>query len=239
MISQKLHFHFITLFPQVIQTWLDTSILGRAIQNGVFSYTTYQLRDFASGKHRNVDDLSYGGGGGMVLKVDCLVAALEWVQSRIAPESARVIYFSPAGTVLNQTLLKQYQKPSVPRHLIFICGHYEGVDQRFIDHWVHEEISLGDFVLTGGELPALAFTDALARQLEGTLGEEQRHQQESFSLTEGDKPILEYPQYTRPANFRGLEIPEVLLSGDHEKIASWRKEQSLLRTQKRRPDLLR
>jgi len=237
--ARQTHFHFITLFPQVIQTWLDTSILGRAIQNGVFSYSTYQLRDFASGKHRNVDDLSYGGGGGMVLKVDCLVAALEWVQSQLAPEPSRVIYFSPTGKVLNQTLLKQYHSPETPKHLIFVCGHYEGVDQRFVDHWVQEEISLGDFVLTGGELPALAFADAFARQLEGTLSEEHRHQQESFSLSQENKPVLEYPQYTRPAEFRGLMIPEVLLSGDHERIASWRKEQSLLRTQKLRPDLLK
>ncbi len=233
------HFHFITLFPKVIQTWLDTSILGRAIQNGVFSYSTYQLRDFAVGKHRNVDDLSYGGGGGMVLKVDCLVAAVESVQSQVAPEPSRVIYFSPAGKVLNQKLLNDYKSPHTPKHLIFVCGHYEGVDQRFVDHWVQEEISIGDFVLTGGELPALAFADAFARQLEGTLDGEERHQQESFSLSEGSKPVLEYPQYTRPADFRGLEIPEVLLSGDHEKIASWRKEQSLARTKNRRPDLLK
>lgn len=239
MISQKYHFHFLTLFPEVIHSWLNTSILGKAVSKGVFGYSTYQLRDFATGKHRNVDDFSYGGGGGMVLKVDCLVTALETIQQQVAPQTTKVIYFSPTGKTLNQSLIETYRVPESPKHLIFVCGHYEGVDQRFVDHWVDDEISLGDFVLTGGELPALAFADALSRQLDGTLIDSQRHQEESFSLTENGQPLLEYPQYTRPHEFRGFTIPEVLLSGDHSKISSWRKDQSLLKTQERRPDLLK
>ena len=235
----KLHFHFVTLFPEFIEAWMGTSILGKDVQRNVFDYTVYQLRDFSTNKHRSVDDVSYGGGGGMVLKVDCLVAAVTHIKHTLKEEPTRTIYFSPAGKTLSQPLLKTYLDIKHPSHLILVCGHYEGVDQRFIDHWVDEEISLGDFVLTGGEIPARAFADALSRQLEGTLVRAGTTSEESFSLNHNGNRLLEYPQYTRPAEFEGFLVPEVLLSGDHTKIASWRKEQAYLRTKKLRPDLLK
>jgi len=233
------HFHFVTLFPEVIQTWMHTSILGRAAQKGIFESSVYQLRDFATDKYRSVDDVAYGGGGGMVLKVECLVAAIDFIKGKIAPETPRVIYFSPVGTPWSHHHIPRFLAPSMAKHLILVCGHYEGVDQRFVDHWVDEEISLGDFVLTGGELPALAFADSLSRHLEGTLKGPDSFHQESFSLGDTQHPLLEYPHYTRPAEFQGHQVPEVLMSGDHEKISEWRKQESLKRTQAKRPDLLR
>ncbi|NBX76432.1 MAG: tRNA (guanosine(37)-N1)-methyltransferase TrmD [Proteobacteria bacterium] len=217
---------------------MGASILGRAKDKGIFNYSVYQLRDFSQDKYRSVDDVAYGGGGGMVLKVDCLVSALEHIQSQIGSEKSRVIYFSPAGRTLNQNTLDNYLTASSEAHLILVCGHYEGADQRFIDSWVDDEISLGDFVLTGGELPALAFADSLCRHLDGTLKEKESHQNESFSLSLKGKRLLEYPHYTRPAEFRGHKVPEVLLSGDHQKISEWRLKEALNRTQTRRPDLL-
>ena len=232
------HFHFITLFPEVIESWMSASILGRAKEKGIFNYSVYQLRDFAQDKYRSVDDVAYGGGGGMVLKVECLVSALEHIQSLLGTDNRRVIYFSPAGRTLSHHTLDTYLNVSTERHLVLVCGHYEGVDQRFIDRWVDDEISLGDFVLTGGELPALAFADSLCRHLDGTLKEKEAHQNESFSLTLKGKRLLEYPHYTRPADFRGHKVPDILLSGDHQKISKWRLEQALNRTRLLRPDLL-
>lgn len=233
------HFHFLTLFPEVIETWMNASILGRAKERGVFDFSIYQLRDFSQDKHRNVDDVAYGGGGGMVLKVDCLVSAIEHIKTQLGPEKSKVIYFSPAGQPLSQSVVDTFLNSITEKHLILVCGHYEGVDQRFIDGWVDTEISLGDFILTGGELPALAFADSLCRHLEGTLKEKQLTQNESFSLSILGKRLLEYPHYTRPAEFRGSKVPEVLLSGDHQKISEWRREQSLSRTKLLRPDLLK
>jgi len=232
----KPHFHFITLFPETIELWLTTSILGRARETGVFDFTTYQLRDFSVDKHRSVDDSAYGGGGGMVLRIEPLVAALEHIRAAIGDAPVQTIYFSPAGAKLSTDLLQAFQAPA---HLILICGHYEGIDQRFLDHWVDREISLGDFVLTGGELPAVAFSDALIRLLGGLSVE--TTQNESFSLKDSKtkKPLLEFPHYTRPAEFRGHKVPDVLLSGDHGKIAVWREAEALQRTEKFRPDLLR
>jgi|688.fasta_scaffold408998_2 tRNA (guanine37-N1)-methyltransferase len=232
------HFHFLTLFPEVIHSWMGKSILGRAVEKGILNFSTYQLRDFSTDKYRSVDDSAYGGGGGMVLRVDCLVSAIEHIRSLFPDESTRVIYFSPAGTLLNQETIERYNCELKETHLILVCGHYEGVDQRFVDHWVDEEISLGDFVLTGGELPALAFADSLSRQLSGTLSRDKAHSDESFSLQEGDNRLLEYPHYTRPPLFRDHAVPEVLLQGDHGKIAEWRKKQALSRTLAKRPDLL-
>jgi len=237
-VSQK-HFHFVTLFPEIIHSWMSTSILGRAKEKGIFDYSVYQLRDFSQDSYRSVDDVAYGGGGGMVLKVECLVSALEHILSLVSPEKSRVIYFSPAGRILNQNTLDAYLNVTPEKHLVLICGHYEGVDQRFVDGWVDDEISLGDFVLTGGELPALAFADSLSRHLDGTLKEKESHQNESFSLLVKGKRLLEYPHYTRPAEFRGKKVPDVLLSGDHQKIAEWRLEQAINRTRTLRPDLLK
>ncbi|MFM8269425.1 MAG: tRNA (guanosine(37)-N1)-methyltransferase TrmD [Pseudomonadota bacterium] len=236
--SQR-HFHFLTLFPEVIQSWMNSSILGRAKDKGVFDLSVYQLRDFSDDHYRSVDDVAYGGGGGMVMRVDCLVTAIEHIKAKTSPQQSRVIYFSPAGQTLSQNTVETYLTVQNERHLILVCGHYEGVDQRFIDHWVDDQISLGDFVLTGGELPALAFADSLSRHLEGTLKEKELTQNESFSLKMHGKRLLEYPHYTRPSEFRGHLVPAVLLSGDHTKIAEWRLNQALARTQVLRPDLLK
>lgn len=233
----KIQFHFITLFPETIRVWLTSSILGRAERAGIFAFQTYQLRDYSTDKHRSVDDIAYGGGGGMVFKIEPLVSAVEQIQTTHGKENTRVIYFSPAGKKLSQETVQEFRMKAESKHLILICGHYEGVDQRFIDHWVEEEISLGDFVLTGGELPALAFADALIRQFEGVLGNLKGKDEESFQLKEGRR-LLEYPHYTRPQSFRGIEVPQVLLEGDHTKIKDWRTAQSLQRTQRIRPDLL-
>jgi tRNA (guanine37-N1)-methyltransferase len=234
-----LHFHFITLFPETIRVWLTTSILGRAHRVGLFTFDLLQLRDFSTDKHRTVDDSAYGGGGGMVLKIEPLVAAVESIFAKVPRENALVLCLSPAGRPLNQNLIESLSRRTEPRHFVFICGHYEGIDQRFVDHWVDLEISLGDFVLTGGELPALAVADALIRQLEGALGHEEAAVKESFVLRNSDgKALLEYPHYTRPADFRGLSVPPVLLSGDHEKVAQWRLKAAIDRTLAVRPDLL-
>lgn len=230
-------FYFITLFPDCIDVWLKSSILGRAHSTGLFDYQLIQLRDFATNKHATVDDAAYGGGGGMVLKVEPLVAALESIWTTVERVKTQVIYFSPGGDRITQELLNRYVKQDDFKHFIFICGHYEGVDQRFLDHWVDREVSLGDFVITGGELPAVAFADAMIRQLEGTLCEG-GNEKESFLLENDGHKLLEYPHYTRPAEFQGLRVPEVLLGGDHGAIEKWRQEQALRRTKARRPDLL-
>lgn len=233
------HFHFITLFPDTIRVWLTTSILGRAHNAGVFAYDLYQLRDFSKDKHRSVDDAAYGGGGGMVLRIEPLVEAVEHIRAKLGDEASSVIYFSPAGSRLSSQLVSELN-PKEKKHFILICGHYEGVDQRFIDHWVDQEISLGDFVLTGGELPAVAFADALIRQREGTLGVDTASQTESFSLRDGKTGarLLEYPHYTRPPQYRGLAVPSVLLSGDHGRVDEWRNGLARERTTKKRPDLI-
>ncbi|MFM8313745.1 MAG: tRNA (guanosine(37)-N1)-methyltransferase TrmD [Deltaproteobacteria bacterium] len=235
---KKPFFHFITLFPETIEIWMTTSILGRAFKAGLFDFKTYQLRNFSTDKHLNVDDVAYGGGGGMVLKIEPLVKAVESIQNVIGKQNTRVIYFTPAGTPLTHSIIKKYAEGLIAKELIFVCGHYEGVDQRFVDHWVDDEISLGDFVLTGGELPAVAMADSMIRQLEGVLGAVDGAKSESFSLSLDNKPILEYPHYTRPSEFLGLKVPEVLLSGNHPKIELWRTEQAKLKTLKNRPDLL-
>jgi len=238
MNSTKRHFHFITLFPQTIEVWLTTSIIGRAAKAGLFEYSLVQLREFSNDKHHSVDDATYGGGGGMVLRVEPLVAAVESLWDRWGKDNCEVIYFSPAGTTLTQRLIETELVKS-PSQLILICGHYEGVDERFIEGWVDRQISLGDFVVTGGEIAALAYCDALVRQISGALGAETGALNESFRLTSKSGRLLEYPQYTRPAEFRGLRVPEVLLSGAHELIEAWRQKQSLIRTELRRPDLLK
>jgi tRNA (guanine37-N1)-methyltransferase len=231
-------FHFITLFPECIDTWLQSSILGRAHKAGIFDYRLIQLRDFAFNKHASVDDAAYGGGGGMVLKVEPLVAALESIWKSVPREKTDVIYFSPAGTPMSQLLLKEFTAQTEKSDFILVCGHYEGVDQRFLDHWVDREISLGDFVITGGELPAVAFADALIRQQEGALGAEGGHETESFLLEKDGSQLLEYPHYTRPAEFQGYKVPDVLLQGDHGAIEKWRMNEALKRTKERRPDLI-
>jgi len=226
-------FTFITLFPDTIRAWLDCSIIGRAKAANLFEYETLQLRDFARGKHAPVDDVAYGGGGGMVLKVEPLAEAVDMVKAQ-SSLPVTVICFSPGGARLNQRLLDGMRSPD-RRHYVLVCGHYEGIDQRFIDNWVDLEISIGDFVVSGGELPALLFADSMIRGLEGSLGHPDGYRTESFQLVDpkDGSTLIEYPHFTRPAEFRGHKVPAVLTSGDHGAVEKWRLEQSRLRTKAR------
>jgi tRNA (guanine37-N1)-methyltransferase len=218
----------LTLFPRMVAAPLEESILGKARAKGLLRVQVTDIRDFAGGKHRVTDDVPYGGGAGMVMKPEPLVAAIEAAKER--EPQARVVLMSPQGRRFDQEkALELSQRPA----LVLVCGRYEGVDERVMG-WVDEELSLGDFVLTGGELAALAVVDAVARLLPGVLGNELSAQSESFA----GEGLLEGPQYTRPPEFRGLRVPEVLLSGDHARIAGWRREQAMARTRERRPDLL-
>jgi tRNA (guanine37-N1)-methyltransferase len=216
----------LTLFPGMFAGPLDESIVQRARKSGRLELNLHNLRDYTHDRHRTVDDRPFGGGPGMLLKPEPLFEALE----HLAGESARVILLTPAGRPFNQSLARELAQQE---HLLLICGSYEGVDQRVHEGWVDEELSIGDYVLTNGALPAMVVIDVITRLLPGVLGDEQSAQEESFS-----HGLLEYPQYTRPADFRGLKVPEVLLSGNHAQIAAWRAEQSRLRTAQRRPDML-
>jgi tRNA (guanine37-N1)-methyltransferase len=218
----------LTLFPRMVAGPLEESILAKAREKGLLRVQVTDIREFAGGKHRVTDDVPYGGGAGMVMKPEPLVAAIEAARRR--EPSARVILLSPQGTRFDQGKALELAGRGA---LIVVCGRYEGVDERVL-RWVDEEISLGDFILTGGEFAALAVIDAVARLVPGVLGNELSAQAESFSLD----GLLEGPQYTRPPDFRGLRVPDVLLSGDHAKIAQWRQEQAVARTRERRPDLL-
>ncbi|QGT99960.1 tRNA (guanine(37)-N(1))-methyltransferase [Candidatus Syntrophocurvum alkaliphilum] len=215
----------LTLFPDFFINPLNESIVGRAIDKGKIEVETINIRNYALNKHRQVDDYPYGGGSGMVLKADVLISAI----NDIKKVNSWVIYMSPQGKVLNQKKVKELSEKS---HLVVLCGHYEGVDERALTE-VDEEISIGDYVLTGGELPALVLTDAVTRLIPGVLGDDNSAIDESFT-----DYLLEYPHYTRPAEFNGLKVPDILLSGHHENIRLFRKKQSLLRTLIKRPDLL-
>lgn len=222
-----MHFDILTLFPEMFAGPLTTSIMGKAQENGLVSVDVWNIRDHALDKHRIVDDTPYGGGAGMVLKVDVLVRALEAVKG---DSDAPVIYLSPQGKIFNQQLAGQLAR--LPR-VILLSGHYEEIDERVREHWVDFELSIGDYVLTGGELPAMVVVDAVTRLLPGVLGDEASCQQDSFQ-----DGLLDYPHYTRPAEFRGLAVPEVLLSGHHGNIEHYRRKEALRRTLLRRPDLL-
>ncbi len=221
-------FHILTLFPEMFCQPLSASIIGRAIENGALEVQLHNIRDYATDRHRTVDDAPYGGGAGMVMKVEPLIAALEAVKE-LAP-SARLLLTSPRGAAFNQQMATDL---AACREVIIVCGRYEGIDERVIELSGAEELSLGDFVLTGGELAAMVVIDAVGRLLPGVLGSDQSALSDSFS-----DGLLEYPQYTRPPEFKGLKVPDVLLSGNHSQIAKWRREQSLLRTRRSRPDLL-
>ena len=218
----------LTLFPEVMSPYLSASIPGRAQELDLLSVEFINIRDFSHDKHSRVDDAPFGGGSGMVMTPQPLFDAIASVKQ--ASPSAKVIYLSPGGATLTAAKARALAQEN---HLAFVCGHYEGVDQRVLDACVDEEISIGDYVLTGGELPALVVVDAVIRFIPGVLGNATSHSDESF-----EQGTLEYPQYTRPAVFRGLAVPEILLSGHHAQIESWRREQSLLKTQRVRPDLL-
>lgn len=220
----------LTLFPAAFEGGpLDVSIISRAREDGLLDLEVHDIRDHATGRHRSVDDYPFGGGQGMVMRVDVLDRALEHVRG-LAEESAHVIYLSPQGEVLNDALVRELA--TYPR-LILVCGRYEGVDQRFVDHCVDREVSIGDYVLTGGELPAMVLIDAVTRHVPGALGDEASPEEESFA-----GGLLEHPQYTRPAEYRDWPVPEVLLSGHHANIEKWKQQQRLERTKERRPDLL-
>lgn len=223
-----MRFDVLTLFPDMFSSPLRESILGRAIEKGLIQIQTVNIRDFASDKHQVVDDAPYGGGQGMVMKVEPIARAIEYVKSR--SPSARVIYLSPQGRQFNQNIARLLSARS---HLILLCGRYEGVDERARELFVDEEISIGDYVLTGGELAALVVIDVVSRLLPGVLGSDRSAEEDSFFHS-----LLEYPQYTRPFSFRGSDVPEVLLSGNHAAISLWRRKKALERTWVRRPDLL-
>ena len=221
-----MQFDVLTLFPEMFSV-LDESIIGRAKKNKQIDINLVNIRDFSEDKHNKVDDTPYGGGAGMVMMPDVVYRAYNSLENK---ENAKVIYMSPQGKKLNQEKVKELSKEN---HLIILCGHYEGIDQRVLDKIVDEEISIGDYVLTGGELPAMVLIDSVSRYVEGVLNKESI-KEESFS-----ENLLEYPQYTRPEVFEGEKVPEVLLSGNHKEIDKWRKEKSLEITKKKRPDLLK
>lgn len=218
-------FDVLTLFPEMF-TPLKESIIGKAVEDKKIELNLINIRDFSKDKHKKVDDTPYGGGAGMVMKADVVYDAYESVKE----EGAKVIFLSPQGKTLNQEKVRKLAKE---KHLILLCGHYEGIDQRVIDEIVDEEISIGDYVLTGGELPAMVLIDSVSRYVDGVLSEESI-KEESFTNN-----LLEYPQYTRPEIFHGIKVPEVLLSGHHENIKKWREEQSLKNTLQKRPNLLK
>jgi tRNA (guanine37-N1)-methyltransferase len=217
-----------TLFPEVFRPYLETSILKRAIQNQLVKVYLNNIRDWAADRHHVTDDLPYGGGGGMVMKPEPIFTAVE----RVLGEDYRypIILLTPQGRIFDQSVAMEL---SSQRELALICGRYEGIDERVREHLVTDEISIGDYVLSGGELPALILIDSIIRLLPGALGDPKGAQDDSHA-----SGLLEYPHYTRPAEFRGWEVPEVLTSGDHARIERWRREQALLRTYRRRPDLL-
>ena len=218
-------FDVLTLFPEMFSA-VKQSILGKAIEKGLIDINLINIRDFSKNKHKKVDDTPYGGGAGMVIRPDVVYDAYRSVYD----ENAKVIYLTPQGKTLNQKMVEDLSKE---KRLILLCGHYEGIDQRVIDKIVDEEISIGDYVLTGGEIPAMVLIDSVCRYTQGVLSQESI-KEESFS-----KGMLEYPQYTRPEIFEGEKVPEVLLSGHHGNIDNWRKEQSIKITKQKRPDLLK
>ena len=222
-------FHVLTLFPEMVEEVLHTSIIGRAVKAGHIAVDVINIRDFSDRGNGRVDDYPYGGGAGMVMQPGPIDKAWQKAMKSAAP-GTRVIYTSPQGKVFDQKMARELAKEE---HLIILCGHYEGVDERIIEKIVTDEISIGDYVLTGGELPALVMIDAIARMTPGVLKNEESGVEESFS-----DGLLEYPQYTRPPEYEGMKVPEILLSGDHERVRAWRRQQSLERTAKKRPDLL-
>jgi tRNA (guanine37-N1)-methyltransferase len=219
----------LTLFPDAFAGPLQSSILGRALAGGVAEVRLHDVREHALDRHRVVDDYAYGGGPGMVMKPEPLAAAIETVRSA-AESPGRTILLTPQGRLLNQAVVDEL---AAETRLILVCGHYEGVDERIREHFVDDEISIGDFVLSGGELAAMVLIDAVVRRLPGTLGSADSLLEESHS-----DGLLEYPQYTRPADFRGWQVPDILLSGNHGEIARWRRRQRIIRTAQRRPDLI-
>lgn len=221
----------LTLFPDMIYSVLRESIIGRAVDKGILEIKAHNIRDFSTDKHRRVDDTPYGGGMGMLMAAPPIQACYNAVKNSVADGAKiKVVYMSPQGKVLTQSKAKELSKLD---NLIILCGHYEGIDERIIETIVDEEISVGDYVLTGGELPACILVDAVSRLIPGVLSDSECHEIESISCG-----MLEYPQYTRPLVFEGMEVPTVLQSGNHKEIEKWRYKQAITRTKKKRPDLI-
>ena len=225
-----MNFHVLTLFPEMIEQGMHTSIIGRAIAGGYLSIDAINIRDYAFNKHQKVDAYPYGGGAGMLMQAEPVYLAYESVQKKLGYRP-RVVYLTPQGEVFHQTMAKELAKE---KDLVFLCGHYEGIDERVLDEIVTDYVSIGDYVLTGGELPAMVMMDSISRMVPGVLSNQESGETESFA-----ENLLEYPQYSRPEEWHGQKVPPVLLSGHHANIEAWRREQSILRTAKRRPDLLK
>lgn len=232
-----MHFHILTLFPEMVMSGLETSITGRAIKNGLLSIEAVNIRDYAFNKHNSVDDYPYGGGAGMLMQAEPVYLAYRSVEEQIAGRRAggeekkpRVVYLSPQGRTFSQEMA---QELALEEDLVLLCGHYEGIDERVLEEIVTDYVSIGDYVLTGGELPAMVMVDAISRLVPGVLHNDVSAEFESFQDN-----LLEYPQYSRPEVWHDKQVPPVLLSGHHANIEKWRREQSVIRTAKRRPDLL-
>ena len=215
----------LTLFPEMFTPVTESSMLGRAVEKGILDIRLTDIRDFSNDKHNKADDYPFGGGGGMVMMADPIFGALESVNA----EGKKILYMSPRGKILDREMISRL---SVQEELVILCGHYEGVDQRVIDYWNMEEVSIGDYVLTGGELPAMVLIDSVARLVPDVLGNESSALDESIY-----SGLLEHPQYTKPREYRGMNVPEVLVSGNHKLIELWKFREALLLTKKRRPDL--
>lgn len=224
-----MNYHVLTLFPEMVLGGLSTSIIGRALESGLITLEAVNIRDYANNKHFKVDDYPYGGGAGMVMQAEPVYGAYEAIRERIG-RKPRLIYLTPQGKVFNQAMAKEL---AAEEELVFLCGHYEGIDERVLEEIVTDNVSIGDYVLTGGELPAMVMIDAISRMVPGVLSNAESASSESF---EGQ--LLEYPQYSRPEVWHDRQVPPVLLSGHHANIAKWRREQSLIRTALWRPDLL-
>lgn len=224
-----MNFYVMTLFPEMILNGINHSMIKRALESKIINIECVDIRDFANNKHNQVDDYPYGGGAGMVIKPQPVYDAYMSIKNK-AKESCRVVYMTPQGKTFNQNIAKEF---SQEEELIILCGHYEGIDERVIEEIVTDEISIGDFILTGGELPAMAVIDSVSRLIPGVLNKEESFENESFS-----ENLLEYPQYTRPVEFLGKNVPDVLLSGHHANVAKWRRNESLKRTLEKRPELL-
>lgn len=225
-----MNFHVLTLFPDMIRDGMNTSIIGRAMAGGFLDIEAVNIRDYAFNKHQKVDDYPYGGGAGMLMQAEPVYLAYESVEKKIGYQP-RVIYLTPQGKVFNQEMAKDFAEE---KDLVFLCGHYEGIDERVLEEIVTDYVSIGDYVLTGGELPAMVMMDSISRMVPGVLTNQESGETESFSGS-----LLEYPQYSRPEIWHGKQVPPVLLSGHHANVDTWRREQSVYRTAKWRPDLLK
>lgn len=224
-----MNFHILTLFPEIIAAYVSESIIKRAIEKELIQVNIYNIRDFSQNKHRKVDDYPYGGGAGMLMTMQPIIDCFHHVDETLTTTNHLSVFASPSGKIFDQAKAQELSKLD---DLIILCGHYEGVDQRAIDICIDEEISIGDFILTGGELPSLVMLDAVSRLVDGVLTNTISSKDESF-----EDYLLEAPQYTRPQLYRGMQVPEVLINGNHKKIQEWKEEQALRRTMERRPDL--